>query len=61
MLNNLSLQEFKLGVTPWGLRGALAPPVPPKKSINVSSIILYNTINAFKNYINKWLINRMVF
>ena len=34
---------------------------PPKKSINISSIILYNAINGFKNYINKWLINRMVF
>ena len=53
MLNNLSLQEFKLGVKPWGLRGALAPPAPPKKSINIFSIILCNTINAFKNYINK--------
>ena len=33
--------------------GALAPLAPPKKSINISFIILYNTINAFKNYINK--------
>ena len=34
-----------------GVEGAL-PLTPPKKSINISSIILYNTINAFKNYIN---------
>ena len=42
-------------------RGAKCPLAPPKKSINISSIILYNAINGFKNYINKWLINRMVF
>ena len=40
-------------------RGALAP-APPQKSFNISSIILYNIINTFKNYINKWLINKMV-
>ena len=45
----------------WCQGGPSAPLAPPKKSINISSIILYNAINGFKNYINKWLINRMVF
>ena len=50
------------GAEPRGVEGGHLPSLaPPKKSINISSIILYNTINAFKNYINKWLINRMVF
>ena len=38
-----------------------APLAPPKKYIKIYSIILYNAINGFKNYINKLLINRMVF
>ena len=32
----------------WCQGGPSAPLAPPKKSINISSIILYNTINAFK-------------
>ena len=40
-----------LGMEP-GVEGGHLPPAPSKKSINISSIILYNTINAFKNYIN---------
>ena len=44
-----------------GVKGGQVPPAPPKKSINISYIILYNAINGFKNYINKLLINRMVF
>ena len=29
------------------------PLAPAKKSINISTIILYNIINVFRNYINK--------
>ena len=51
-----------IGAEPGGVKGGQVPPLaPPKKSINISSIILYNAINGFKNYINKLLINRMVF
>ena len=53
-------QGWSRGVGGGGV-GHLLHLAPPKKSINISSIILYNTINAFKNYINKWLINSMVF
>ena len=59
---SLSLYIYIVRAKPGGRRGGGdLPPGPPKKSINISSIILYNTINAFTNYINKWLINRMVF
>ena len=51
------IMRWRQGRSKEGSRGGHLPHLAPlKKSINISSIILYNTINAFKNYIIGWFL-----